>query len=290
MEVGSGDGQMAAATRVPPSPQGEIEEAFPGWEEPHKPALEGLPSVGGSEGASEGAKGKSRNSKQNGRSHDRVTILRRPDGAGMLASHHAAYSGDEKKLRSIHEDGAGDTLIAADKVTRRTAKDAIMTLSAPKKRHSSCPALRRNLPPAGRPVDTRALRLRQRQAPGALGAGNLVRTSLARRRRQGREVPFPCCGHKGGAAVSPGHPGRGRELHAPHRRFPRPNTRALRRPERQRRVPEGGASGAGAVVPLPLRRRCLRKDARRLRDPVQQGGVREAHYDRHAVPGGHEPR
>jgi len=106
---------MAAATRVPPSPQGEIEEAFPGWEEPHKPALEGLPSVGGSEGASEGAKGKSRNSKQNGRSHDRVTILRRPDGAGMLASHHAAYSGDEKKLRSIHEDGAGDTLIAADK-------------------------------------------------------------------------------------------------------------------------------------------------------------------------------
>mmetsp|Transcript_20839 Transcript_20839/g.40524 ORF Transcript_20839/g.40524 Transcript_20839/m.40524 type:complete len:203 (-) Transcript_20839:447-1055(-) len=33
----------------------------------------------------------------------------------MLAAHHAAYSGDEEKLRSIHEDGAGDTLIATDK-------------------------------------------------------------------------------------------------------------------------------------------------------------------------------
>jgi len=81
-----------------------------------KPPLEPLQCAGASEETAEGAKAHARSVFQNGRrSHDRVTILRRPDGAGMLASHHAAYSGNEKMLLSIHADGAADTLIAADK-------------------------------------------------------------------------------------------------------------------------------------------------------------------------------
>uniref|UniRef100_A0A7S0V588 Uncharacterized protein n=1 Tax=Hemiselmis tepida TaxID=464990 RepID=A0A7S0V588_9CRYP len=110
-----------AGATGPLGQQSEIEEAFPGWEEPQKPAMEGLHVPGEDGAASEGAKGLASactvlgGQRSRGGNNKRVTILRRPDVAGMLASHHAAYAGDEKKLRSIHEDGAEDTLIAADK-------------------------------------------------------------------------------------------------------------------------------------------------------------------------------
>ena len=90
-----------------------MEEAFPGWEEPQKPAWEPGRKPADAGGVSDVAQGKKAG--ENGQHRDRVTILRRPDGAGMLASHHAAYSGDVEKLLSIIEDGAGDTLCAADK-------------------------------------------------------------------------------------------------------------------------------------------------------------------------------
>ena len=106
-----------------------MEETFPGWEEPQKPAWEPGRKPADAGGVSDVAQGKKAG--ENGQHRDRVTILRRPDGAGMLASHHAAYSGDVEKLLSIIEDGADDTLCAADKVGGTPTLEILRALALP---------------------------------------------------------------------------------------------------------------------------------------------------------------